>query len=159
MDLFTVTGWVEQTGLSTWLREAPTLLAFPTVLIFHTVGLGFLAGPALALDLRLLGYAPQVPLAAMRRFVPVGWAGFVMNATSGLLLLIAYPTKNLTNPLFFLKLTLIALGMWLWVKLSRVDDISANDIRLAKISLFAWAGAVTAGRLLAYTYTHLLVGE
>src|SRR5438128_2092862 len=95
------------TWLSIWLREAPTLLAFPTVLIFHTVGLGFLAGPAIALDLRLLGFAPNVPLDAMRKFVPVGWLGFLMNATSGLLLLWAYPTKNLTNPIFYLKLTLI----------------------------------------------------
>ncbi len=147
------------TWLSIWLREAPTLLAFPTVLIFHTVGLGFLAGPAIALDLRLLGFAPNVPLDAMRKFVPVGWLGFLMNATSGLLLLWAYPTKNLTNPIFYLKLTLIGTGMWMWVKLSKIDEIDARIRTLARTSIFVWAAAVTAGRLLAYTYKHLMASE
>ena len=154
-----LTGWLEQTWLSIWLREAPTLLAFPLVLIFHTLGLGFLAGPAIALDLRLMGFAPHIPLDAMRKFIPVGWFGFVMNAASGLLLLLAYPTKNLTNPLFYLKLTLIGVGMWLWITLSKVSEIDARIRRLAATSIIIWAAAVTAGRLLAYTYSRLMVGE
>ena len=71
-------GWLEQTGLSIWVREAPTLLAFPLVLIFHTIGLGFLAGPALTLDLLLLGFARDIPLTAMRKFIPVGCAGLAL---------------------------------------------------------------------------------
>ena len=39
------------------------------------------------------------------------WAGFWVNAVSGVLLLIAYPTKALTNPLFYVKLVLIAIGL------------------------------------------------
>ena len=39
------------------------------------------------------------------------WAGFWVNAVSGVLLLIAYPTKALTNPLFYGKLVLIAAGL------------------------------------------------
>ena len=152
-------GWIEQTWLSIWVREAPTLLAFPLVLIFHTIGLGFLAGPALALDLLILGFARDIPLPAMRKFVPVAWLGFVMNATSGVLLLIAYPTKNLTNPIFFLKLFLIFFGMWIWVTLSRLDQSTPKARRWAGASIVSWAGAVTAGRLLAYTYKHLMAGE
>ena len=55
----------------------------------------------------------------MRRFLPVLWAGFWLNAASGLLLLIGYPTKALTNPVFYLKLTLIAVAMVLLVRISR----------------------------------------
>ena len=37
-------GWVEATALSYWLRESPSLWAFPFVLILHTVGLAFFVG-------------------------------------------------------------------------------------------------------------------
>ena len=84
---------------TSWVRESPSLLAFPTVLIFHTVGMGFLAGANIAVDLRILGFAPRVPLSLMERFFPVMSLGFFVNAFSGVLLLIAYPTKALTNPL------------------------------------------------------------
>ena len=36
--------WLEATPLSTWLRESPSLWAFPFVLILHTVGLAFFVG-------------------------------------------------------------------------------------------------------------------
>ena len=36
---------------------------------------------------------------------------------------------------------------------------SARLKRLAAVSLACWAGAVTAGRLLAYTYTRLTATE
>src|SRR5215218_4997144 len=93
--------WVEGSALSIWLREAPTLWAFPFVLILHTWGLAFLVGANVALDVRLLGLARDVPLRASEWCYPVMWIGFWINAVSGVLLLIAYPTKALTNPLFF----------------------------------------------------------
>jgi hypothetical protein len=106
----------------------------------------------------------------MRRFFPVLWSGFWLNAASGVLLLAAYPTKALTNPVFYLKLMLIAVGMVLVVRMSR--DVLGEEARhaaapatflatssrmrrLAVLSLVCWAGAVTAGRLLAYTYSRL----
>jgi len=79
--------WIENTALSRWLVESPSLLAFPTVLILHAIGMGFAAGIAVAFDLRVLGVAPNVPFAAMRRLFTVLWAGFWLNAASGLLLL------------------------------------------------------------------------
>ena len=55
----------------------------------------------------------------MRRFVAVLWIGFWINAASGVLLLIAYPTKALTNPVFGLKLALIAVAMGIFVVIDR----------------------------------------
>ena len=51
----------------------------------------------------------------LRHFARVMWLGFWLNTASGLLLLIGYPTKALTNPVFYMKLLLIAVGMWLYV--------------------------------------------
>jgi hypothetical protein len=158
--------WVEAWQLGIWLRESTTIWAFPFVLILHTVGLAFMVGVNVAIDLRALGGAMGVPLISLRRYYRVMWAGFWVNAFSGVLLLIAYPTKALTNPLFYLKLTLIAAGVVLARKI-RVyltsGTVGANDAaprrlrKLAAVSLLIWIASITAGRLLAYTCTRLTV--
>jgi hypothetical protein len=159
--------WLESTPVHNWIVESPSLFAFPGILALHAIGMGFAAGLSAAIDLRILGVAPVVPLHEMRRLLPILWAGFWLNAASGVLLLIGYPTKALTNPVFFLKLTLIAIAMVLVTRIARHlrADAGAPVIsparlkRLAAISLACWAGAVTAGRLLAYTYTRLTATE
>jgi hypothetical protein len=101
----------------------------------------------------------------MKRFFSIMWAGFTLNVISGILLVIAYPTKALTNPVFYLKLTCIALAVIVMQKTyTRVFGdaglsealMEAKGRALAKWSLVLWIAAITAGRLLAYTYTYLL---
>ena len=167
MDPFLI--WLESTPLHEWIVGSPSLLAFPGILALHAIGMGFAAGLSAAIDLRILGVAPAVPLTEMRRFLPILWAGFWLNAASGVLLLIGYPTKALTNPVFYLKLTLIAIAMVLVKRISgqltrdahqgESTVISTGLRGLAMVSLACWAGAVTAGRLLAYTYTRLTATE
>ena len=111
--------WLEAMPLSTVLRDSPSLWAFPFVLILHTVGLAFFVGANVAWDLRVLGFSPGIPLDALRRYFLVMWAGLWVNAFSGVLLLIAYPTKALTNPLFYVKLGLIGVGVWLALRIRR----------------------------------------
>ena len=156
--------WLEATPLSQWVVGSPSMFAFPGILALHAIGMGLAAGLSAALDLRILGVAPGVPLVEFRRFQPILWLGFWVNAVSGVLLLIGYPTKALTNPVFYLKLLLIAAGMVLLVRIGRqafderlaVDTVSPQRLRrLAIISLICWTGAITAGRLLAYTYHRL----
>ncbi len=151
--------WVETTALSVWVREAVTVWSFPTILSLHTIGMGIVAGANTAVNLRILGIAPGVPLMEMKRFFPIMWFGFWLNAISGVLLLIGYPTKALTNPVFYTKLTFIAIAMAMVRSIGRrvfPDAAPPGDGRfLARASLACWAGAIIAGRLLAYTYRHL----
>jgi hypothetical protein len=142
------------------VREAPTMFAFPFILILHAWGMGIIAGGNAAIGLRILGFAPRVPLSAMAKFYPVMWFGFVINAVSGFLLLMGYPTKALTNPVFYLKLACIAAGMvlmsWLRRRIVPQEPASGNSKALAALSLIVWAGAIVSGRLLAYTCKYLL---
>ena len=161
LDPFLV--WLESTALSEWVTGSPSMLAFPGILALHAIGMGVAAGLAGVLDLRILGVARGVPLVEFGRFRPMLWAGFWLNAVSGVLLLVGYPTKALTNPVFYLKLTLIGVAMVLLVRMARLiehGDTAAPEVartlrRLAIASLVCWSGAITAGRLLAYTYTRL----
>ena len=168
IDIDPFLAWLESTALSQWIVGSPSMFAFPGILVLHAIGMGFAVGVSAALDLRILGVASRVPLGEMRRFLPFLWAGFWLNAASGMLLLIGYPTKALTNPVFYLKLTLIAIAMVLLVRIARTAFVSSDQTdasldlhvppslrRLAIASLLCWAGAITAGRLLAYTYTRL----
>ena len=56
---------------------------------------------------------PRIPLDELERFFPIMWGGFWLNAVSGVALWIAYPTKALTNPLFYVKLSLIVVALML----------------------------------------------
>lgn len=162
MDPFFI--WIETTPFSTWLRESPSLWVFPFILILHTVGLAFFVGSNVAWDLRILGFSLGIPIDALRRYFIVMWAGFWVNAVSGVLLLIAYPTKALTNPLFYIKLGLIALGIVLALRIRREVlpiEPSGNVPPIARTfaiaSLVCWVAVIFAGRLLAYTCTRLTV--
>jgi hypothetical protein len=155
---------IENTGFSTWLRESESPFAFYFILLFHTFGLALLVGANAVVDLRLLGVARAIPIAPLKRFFRIMWIGFAMNAVTGILLVIAYPTKALTNWDFYAKLTLIGLAIWVMQKLNREvfqdsnlseADMMARGATLAKYSIFLWFGAITAGRLLAYTYKYL----
>ena len=157
--------WLESTALSTWVRESTSVFAFPAILSAHAIGMGLAVGVNVAMAARLLGFAPRVPPRELRRFAPVMWIGVWMNTASGLLLLVGYPTKALTNPVFYMKLSLIAVGMWLYVLMTRhlTDAAEPADLRvrttyhfLGVASLVCWAGAVTTGRLLAYTAHRIL---
>jgi hypothetical protein len=157
--------WLEQTGLSVWVREDPTLWAFPFILFLHTLGLGVVAGLSVAMNVWILKFAERYPMAPMEPFFPVIWLGFTVNVISGLLLLVAYPTKALTDPVFYLKMVLIALALFQlqWVRGRVFIDADPGqplqrDARLrmsAAAAIALWAGAVLTGRLLAYTYNYL----
>lgn len=158
--------WFEATGFSIWMRESG--FGFFSSLILHAVGMGFIVGVHLATDLRVLGVARGVPLSSMRRFRPVGWAALVVVTVSGVLLLAAYPTKALTNPVFYLKLGAVGAALVVGRLLSVRVLLASEDERysvpgraraLAALSIALWVVAVTSGRFLAYTYDVLLASH
>ncbi len=151
---------IEATEFATWVREGPTIWAYPTVLFLHTVGLGFLVGANVAIDLRLLGVARHLPLAPLEKLFPVMWAGFWVNAASGTALLMADATTKLLTPVFPIKMVFVALGVMnmRWLKRRLFREAEALDASLAPprarfvavTSLLVWVLATTAGRLMGY---------
>jgi hypothetical protein len=155
---------IEETGLSIWIRESSSVFSFWFILSVHAIGMGVLVGASVLIGLRILGFAPDMPLAPVQRFYRFIWVGFWIQVVSGILLLVGYPTKSLTNPVFYIKLTLIGFAIASMQMLrNRVfaDSSLSEAAMMAKGRVFAicalafWVGAVTAGRLLAYTYTVL----
>lgn len=150
---------LEQTGFSSWVRESTSLFAFPGILLLHTIGMALVVGVNAGIDLRILGFAPALPLAPLERFLPILWIGFWVNAATGTILLMADASTKMANPDFYVKMIFIALALinlrMLKTRVFRDPQIdkgplSTNAKILAVTSLFFWFGAITAGRLMAY---------
>src|SRR5437867_10771095 len=148
---------IEESGISTWIRDSPSIFAYWFILSVHALGMGLLVGASVVIDLRILGVARDLPLAPLEELYRIIWIGFWIQVVSGTLLLIAYPTKALTNPEFYIKLTLIGLAVAVMqtIKKRVFGDSSLTEAAmmmkgkaLATCSLLFWVGAVTAGRLL-----------
>jgi hypothetical protein len=126
-------------------------------------------GASWVLDLRLLGISRTVPLPAFRWVFPVVGIGLVVNVVTGVLLFIKNAATWGTAIPFFIKMLLVILGAATLlplrslvlrgrgtgggdgVALGREPHEGTRKVRLLAIaSILAWAGAITAGRLLAY---------
>jgi hypothetical protein len=155
--------WLQDTVFSTWIRESDwAIFAF---LIVHTLGMAFLTGTGITVALRVLGVASRVPTSLLARFVPVMLFGLLAAVLTGFLLVIGYPAKALTNPLFFVKLAMLV-AAWLLTRalLQRVADgrsvsdaVSGTAKVLAISSMLLWLAVIASGKLLAYTHSMLLV--
>ncbi|HSC14791.1 MAG TPA: hypothetical protein VLI71_06715 [Gammaproteobacteria bacterium] len=156
-DLLTA---IENSGFPTWIRESPSLWAYTFVLSLHAIGLAIVAGLSSAVDLRLLGVARTVPIAPLRALFPFMYAGFWINALSGLALLAANATGMLANPMFYIKIGFVLAAVLLMraIKGSVFGDpafvsagiVPARARLLAGASLVCWGGAIVAGRMTAY---------
>ena len=149
---------LENLGFSTWVRESPSKLAYPTVLFLHVIGMGVVAGISAMISLRLLGVSPKTPVKHLERLYPLMWWGFWINAATGTALLMASASKRLIDPLFYVKMIFIFAGVAVLRRtrnsvFRNADPDSAlpqNARMLAWAALICWFGAITAGRLLAY---------
>jgi hypothetical protein len=147
------------TTFARWINESESLFAYPGMLFFHTLGLAIVVGISIAVGLRLLGFATRIPLASMRALFRYLWLGFWINAVSGAMLFAADAPRKAQNPLFEIKLALVALGVMVMALVYRhlvqverePRDTSRTLSRLLAIaSLLIWTAAIAAGRLIAY---------
>ena len=163
MDLLV---WIENSMLGTWVRESVSLWAYPGMIAFHTIGLGFVVGTSFAISLRLLGAAESLPLSALEKFYPAMYAGFWVNFLSGVALTTVSASKMVPNPLFIVKMASIvgAVLCMRLIKMKVLDDaaviqsgaVPRQGTVLAVASIACWVVAIVFGRAIAY---ELLLAE
>lgn len=151
--------WLRPMAYGELLRDSRW--AWPIFESLHFIGMSLLVGTVGVFDLRLLGFARRIPVAALHRLIPVGVAGFVLNAVTGLGFLSATPDQYLFNRAFYWKVTFMAIaGLNVLLFYARTfrrlldeppDAPPSLASRLAGgISLCAWIGVMSAGRLLTF---------
>lgn len=144
-------GQIDQSSVAIWIRESGVLYGYPLILFLHTLGLSTLVGLSSAINLRLLGFAPGIPLASLHRIFWLMWAGLALTAATGILLFVADATKHASNPAFLVKLVFVLLAVTtLALTWTRVFRRQHRGRILAAFSLACWFGALSAGRLMAY---------
>jgi len=155
--------WLEGTPVSEWVSTSD--LGYPILLAIHSMGMATVVGILVLLDLRVLGLAKSVPLAAFRKVMPLAWLGFGFNLVSGVMLFGATATHMIANWPFLSKMASICTGgfvSWaLWRSLLATAaapavggaaeiTVTPNTRILAIVSLVVWFMAILFGRMIAY---------
>lgn len=158
-----VFAWIERTPPSVFMRE--DFYAYFVVLIFHALGMGLFVGAAGLICLRAAGLMKSAPLEKFGGFLWIMWMGLGFILVSGVGLLLAYPAKALTNPIFALKFLALGAGGWLvWRIVKTAFPAAATNAppprmtpRFAIAAIACLLAVVAAGKLLLYTYTVLTI--
>jgi hypothetical protein len=154
-----VYAWLRQTQISWIMNNVPW--AWSICESIHFIGLSLLLGTVGFFDLRLLGFARQIPMAAFHRLIPIGITGFAMNAATGFCFVAGTPDQYLINAAFQVKLMFLAIAgfnvaAFYSTMFRRVRKVGpgAQAPLFARIiggvSLCSWIGVMTAGRLLTF---------
>ena len=149
--------WLEATSFADWVRTSAD--GYPLMITCHAIGMGIMVGLSIILDIRLLGWFPDISYKSLHRFFGVAWIGFGINFLSGSALFAAQATMFATDVTFLVKIAFVFLGSItaaiLQSSLGRDSagwgETAPSNVRMIAItSIVFWAIAITAGRLTAY---------
>jgi uncharacterized membrane protein len=124
----------------------------------HFVGLALLIGAVGILDLRMLGFAKQIPIRSVHGLLPWAMLGFGINLVTGVLAFTGMDQYYTYDWAFWLKmLAIMLLGLnaaafYLTNAFQSVADLGPGDDApllakfIAATSLFLWFAVITLGR-------------
>ena len=144
--------------------------AWPIAESLHFLGLCLLIGAIGSFDLRLLGVARSVPIAAVHRLIPWGLLGFAINVASGLMFVLTEPDQYIYNPSFHLKVLFLGLAgvnaSLFYITSFRQAFGSAAGLDaprrakiIAAVSLCAWVAVIVCGRMITFYRPGPCVGD
>jgi hypothetical protein len=151
---------LEGSGLGQTLRGS--LWLYPAVETLHILGFAILIGSIVAFDVRLITAPAGFDVERwVGLLVPVAATGLALAAPMGFLLFTAEATAYFRNPVYLTKmaLLLLALANVVWFHFGPYRrrkavgpsmGIPPAMRRSAGLSLVAWIGVLTCGRLIAY---------
>ena len=154
-----------------WLENTPPAMAFrDSVWMFnvaettHTIGIIFVAGTIMLVDLRLLGMGlKREPVSdVVGRMVPWTLWGFLLMFATGFCLFSTEAVKLYDSPTFRIKLVLLILAgvnalvfhLTVYRKSAEWNNAPVAPLRAriaGLLSLVFWIAIIAAGRAIAYT--------
>lgn len=134
---------------------------FPILEMAHFMGLCLLFGALLIIDLRIVGFAPSVPIQKVDLFVKFALLGFATNFLTGFLFIVADSDRYLVNSAFWIKMTVIAFAglnsVYFFRKIKPQLDagvasasLSAGSHLVAWLSLATWSCVIILGRFIPF---------
>jgi hypothetical protein len=155
----TVWTLIDESAIAGVMRGSAWL--YPVVEVVHIAGFSVLVGSVAIFDLRVLGFGRSVAVqAAGSMLLPWSVMSLFAIVPAGLLLFSAHPNELAVNPVFKLKLLLIALaglnalsfhlGVYRTAATWHASAPAPAQLHAAA-SLALWLGVITCGRFLAYS--------
>ena len=156
MDIATIDAFGKSSGIYAFMNTA---WAWPFVEALHYTGLALLLGTVGLFDLRVLGVARGVSMAALHKFVPIGVGAYLISVTTGAMFFYAAWDQYLYNPAFQLKMLCMAiagLNMVMFYattaravkSLSPYGQASIAAKCFAAVSLLSWTSVIVFGRII-----------
>jgi hypothetical protein len=139
-----------------YVRDTPwTWIAAETL---HFIGLSLLTGVILLIDLRVLGFMPQVPFKALDRLLPWAMLGFALNVFTGMLFFAAAYGQYTNNPAFFWKLIFVLLAgantLYFTFDQNWITESGRDAPLMSKAAavgaMFLWVGVMYWGSMLPF---------
>jgi hypothetical protein len=156
--------WLSHTYLSVLIQNHNSWV-IPTIQSIHIVGIGVVLVSILMVNLRILGWAnlDQTLRETTNRFGPWLTAALCALLTTGFLMVVGEPVRELVTVSFWLKMFLIVVGTLVaavfQVALRRNEQHWEDDLIhrgaikcLAIVTLLIWVAIVFLGRLIAYDH-------
>jgi hypothetical protein len=148
---------LQDTAIATAIKNSTWL--FPALETAHFFGLSLLMGALLVMDLRLVGVLRLGSLKSSLNFAVLAMVGFGINVVSGLGFFISSPENYAQNPLFLIKMALVAVAglNLLWFEfverreLLALPEGAAMPLRtqiVGWLSLLLWTAIIVLGRYL-----------
>jgi uncharacterized membrane protein len=128
------------------------------MMAMHFIGLILIVGTVGLLDIRIMGFLKQLPVAPVHRLLPWGLAGLGINIATGLMAFAGRPDNYIFSIAFWLKmLALMLLGLnavafYMTDIFGDVENLKAGDDApisaklVAASSLILWFAVITLGR-------------
>ena len=146
-----------ESGLSGFLVEHFWFI--PLLQTLHIIALTAFFGSVLLLVLRIFGWSHQSLTVAetAQRFVPWQQGALLMLALSGLFLIIAEPERELVNPIFWIKMLLIGVAVFItWVHHRSLAGSAGGIVDgaakgRAVLLMLLWCVVILCGRWIAYS--------
>ncbi|WP_237144427.1 DUF6644 family protein [Pontibacter pamirensis] len=150
---------LEASALASAIRQSNWL--YPFLEILHILGIVLLVGAAFLFDLRLLGFSRNLPVPDLARHVlPWSRRGLYLIVPSGLLLFSTNAVALASDPVFHIKLIMLAVGginaglFHRYIFSTAQGWMHGNTPGMAKAvavcSIVVWVVVIACGRLLAY---------
>ena len=168
--------WLHTTPMpefSLWIQKQPlsglidrNFWAIPTIQTIHILAIAATFGSVVMINLRIFQLAGQsrTMTQTVRRFLPWVWWGLATLLVTGIGMTIGEPVRELTNPVFWIKMMLIviAASVSLWFQGSVQRNVARWELTHggrvwirtgAGAVICLWCAIILAGRWIAYAPT------
>ena len=158
MSLLAFFQWCEQSAIGEAIRRSAWL--FPVIEAIHLLGLGFIGGAVLVVDLRLLGLGLRRQSVAQLARDAQPWliGSLIVMITTGTLLFTSEAIKCYYHAAFWVKMTSLFLAIVFTFTVQRKVTI-ADETRVrplwskvvALVSVMLWSGVGIGGRWIGFS--------